>query len=203
MEILYLTCDFKKSPSICEIHRQSSLKRYETVYYMVQKIRIEMGDIIGKEFFEYNDLMEFDLHSKSNPLSMCEVYYGKSEGEKFDRIKLEIDCYSWNLADSIVHSKKKDYKMLKILFSNYGRPMFNAEAEKRWIRAKVMKYNWCKNVVGNFTRIVKGTYHHISLLHIQKAMDEYNFKYNYRKEIKSKIEIFLTKMSLLNGQTSG
>lgn len=125
LEVIYLLSDFKKSPSIAEIHRQSRVKRYETVYYMVQKIRQEMGVILQRK--KYGKFITLDLVLKTNPITMdlCDVYYDRYKTTEPSYIKLEISCYKWSKASELVVQRRdsEKYRFTKILYTNYGKPL--------------------------------------------------------------------------------
>lgn len=188
MEVVYLLLETKKTISISEIRRLTGMKRYGTVYYMVQKIRKELGVINKSEIVTKSALLKADDNFKGSikyPLYF-RVKYGKSKGEKNDRIVMELpfDFKRNCLKIQLEKSESLRYRHKKIL--NNSMTLYQ---EKNLVKRR-MDERWAGILAENLLRKFEGIFHHVSVLHFQKVLDEYCFKYNHRYSSKGKFEEF-------------
>lgn len=193
VEVMYLLLETKKSFSICEIQRLTSMKRYGTVYYMVQKIRVAIAEINRSLKMKKKSLIFFDLHTSdapTNPPTYLQILYGKNDASNFDFIHLDLPGYLKFKCEKLNDQKldEKNYRFKKVLSFK------NLNDKRKTIESFPLQKKWAKCIGENLLKEIKGIYHSISLLHLQKVLDEYSFKYNYRHERKSKFIIFVEKL---------
>ncbi|WP_139230240.1 transposase [Lishizhenia tianjinensis] len=186
----------KKTLSIAEIHRLTGMKRYGTVFYMVHKIRVELGRLNKKEFLDKSSILPIDKKMKVEPVNLPEylnIRYGKEVNHTLDKIYLIVP-YNWKLNSSLEQLQKiccVGYRYKKVLKNSLS-TFRGRQFERRKLEQK-----WSSNLSGNLIREIEGIYHNISPLHFQKVLDEYCFKYNYRHSRKGK---FLSFFYLISGK---
>ena len=195
LEILHLILHSKKSMSIKEIMRRSRQTRYETTYYMVQKVRMELGKINAHEV---NEFMHYFIFK--NPKSQrfynlpkyMNLHYTTSINRKSDKINLVVPEFILNgvIAKKEEFLVQSNYPYIKILdnFNEYTLKSIN----KNITPLKIDK-RWLTHIRGNVIKLLKGIYNYTTGFHLQNVLNEYSFKYNYRNSHKSKLLIFLDK----------
>lgn len=192
MEILHLICHCKKSDSINKILRKSRQTRYETVYHMVQKIRMEMGRV-NSWFsqpniteFAFDEMADLAFHNLPKKIRMC---YKKSISRKRDKIRLVAPQFVFDAMLVLKAEKREtDYPYKKLL---------KTRSELRFrVLMKNMEYEevngrWSSIIRSNALKVLKGVYNYTYVKYLQGVLDEYSFKYNYRYSKRSKIRVLM------------
>jgi len=195
LEILHLILHSKKSIFIKEIMRRSRQTRYETTYYMVQKIRMELGKINTQDVNEFMHHFIFrNPKSKRfyNLPKYMNLHYAISKNRKADKINLVVPEFILNgiIAKKEEYSIQNNYSYQKLL-DNCNECLLKSQS----YNATLLKIDkrWQAHIRGNIIKLLKGIYNYTTGFHLQNVLNEYSFKYNYRNSGKSKLLIFLEK----------
>ncbi|SFT84125.1 hypothetical protein SAMN05216474_2619 [Lishizhenia tianjinensis] len=200
VELMFLSTYGKKPLSVNEITRVSRQSRYDTVAYALKKIRqllMVTNQKLPTDYVSELFLVEPDSENQSNsidrpnlPKSLF-IHISKSKKKGNDKIH-----FSLNLMDkkALITKLETGINKLPKIF-----PIVNTESTDKIVKLSVM---WEKKLKENFIKNVKGTYHNISLIYLKGMLAEYAFKYNYRKENRDKLMVFLDLIAKSLGQNS-
>ncbi|WP_170853719.1 transposase [Lishizhenia tianjinensis] len=170
------------------------MKRYRTVWYLSMKLRMAMGNnLLAKEYFLYFTLISKDKSAYCG-LKAIQNYsitaISRGGSHKTDEINLIAPI---RLLKKVSAEEKrlsaKGYRCLK-LFNTHKK----IELKKSYYPVKTHEKNWLNYLMANENRILNGTHHGVSYLHLQKYMFEYSFNYNLRfcNKFKILVESILT-----------
>lgn len=178
---IFLLVHTKKSYSILELSRILGIKRYRTVWYLTMKLRVLMGNhLMLRKYLQFkvlftreNDLSLYNFHLKNK--SICAQGIGDSNG-----------VHSINLLAHIELQQKADILEIKLLKGNYrcGKILGttnNIELGEESFAFRKSKKIWLQKIIANSSRLLQGVHHGVHLIHVQKYLFEFSFKYNYRK----------------------
>lgn len=205
-QAIFIVSNTKKGISACELQRQLGLKRYESAWYMMHKIRKIMSrineedQIAGKVEIDDAFLVTVDKKSalppgtgnkrtnqtrKLNSFIMVESIANENRlsNEKYGKIRMlsleDVESeIIWQLVD---HDRIKKSK----IDSGIYRCIKVVEPYLSGIKSDICCRNfsvlpWIQTAIGNIRRLIRGIHHHISPTFTQLYFDEFSFKFNYR-----------------------
>ena len=199
MEILHLVLDVKKANSIKEITRLSIQTRYETVYHMVRKIQMNLAELnrLKVKGGRTSILLPEIENVNSDLPKELELFVNKDNNKKLDEIRIVINENIEEIEINIKHhmALHKFYsypKLFRKRASNFKETY--PEIDKDWSES------WMRKIKENLIKVIRGVHHNVSLFHYQGELDEYCYKYNYRKAEVSKFFLFFEDQKLLFGR---
>ena len=202
-ECIHLMTATKKGVSALEMQRQLGLKRYEPVWYMMQKIRVVMGLIncseslqgtveIDDAFFNVDSLNKDKdeppkrgrgSQKKQPVVLMVETASGKDIKGWVGKLKAfsveRLDGESILNLEALNLEKAKGYK-------TDGYSIYHKLDKTKHRRFKVPPHlagvilPWVHIAISNFKRAFHGIYHHMNTKYLQDYLDEMVFKFNNR-----------------------
>ncbi len=201
-ECIHLMTATKKAISALEMQRQLGLKRYEPVWYMMQKIRAVMGvcnmaeDMKGTveiddAFFNVDSDKNDDeprkrgrgSQKKQPVVLMVETAKGKDVKGWVGKIKAfsmdRLDSESILELEAMNLTETKYYK-------TDGYSIYRKLDAKKHRRFKVPGHladvllPWVHIDISNFKRTFLGIYHHMNTRYLQDYLDEMVYKFNNR-----------------------
>lgn len=211
LKAMYLMTLTKKGISALELQRQLGLKRYEPVLYMVQKLRVAMGERDSK--YELSGDVELDdafitvvtpgrkkkakgirgRGSESKQSIMVMVSRNNAvnkKGEKFSNpryIKLLVmeDLSEPEVITGVFESvKPEDTTIISDGYSSFSKIKHVVKKH----RAKVtpskrahIHLPWVHCAIGNLKRILNGIHHHVNKENLQLYLNEFAYKFNRRR----------------------
>ena len=199
---MHLMTSGKKSISGCELQRQLSRKRYEPVWYMMQKIRaamstantelqltgdIELDDAFVTAFEEDKTPEEKNKRgrgSKSKTKVFVAIEADKSVTRRGKVGKLmmlatdKVDGKSVEELNEILskaeHIHTDGYSSYSKLNRAKHRPLVVPSKEAHHILLCV------HTAIGNLKRVLTGIFHRINKVYLQLYLDEFCYKFNFR-----------------------
>lgn len=190
----YFVLQTKKSYSSCEMQRLLGLKRYETVWYLIHRIRQQMSKHNLQQYFKsfFDNTPDFQIPVKTRNQKNREFKLEKAfvlkESRSLLKNKTKPDTFLIVALKNGENATKKDsrYRLLNYDFqNNYGFRTSNYIPNQN--------SNWVQHVSTNANRILDGIHHLCNPGLAQLYFDEYSFKFNYKK-IKQDLKIMILKL---------
>lgn len=199
---MHLMISSRKSISGCELQRQLGRKRYEPVWYMMQKLRaamstantelqltgdIELDDAFVTAFQEDKspqDKGKRGRGSKSKTKVFVAIEADKSVSRRGKVGKLmmlvtdKVDGKSVEELNEILARAENihtdGYSSYSKLNKTKHRPLVVPSKEAHHILP------WVHTAIGNLKRVLTGIYHRINKVYLQLYLDEFCYKFNFR-----------------------
>lgn len=197
----------KKGISACELQRQLSHSRYESIWSMMHKIRDAMGK--RDDLYKLEGMIEFDegyfkqATAKGTKLKRGKGSQGKSNvavmaestplenhksGHKSKHFRfLKMKVLQNQKADSVNETIKKSLDELSIVFSDQSTSYVDIAdfveahySEKSDKTTAVTTLQWVHINISNAKRNFLGIYHQISGKNLQRYLNEFCYKVNRR-----------------------
>lgn len=187
MYAFYFMTHTKKSYSACEMQRILGHSRYETIWYLMQRIRQFISDNNRKLFtsgvFDHRENLKSTIQvrrnkkgpEKSGPTIFInpESYLSSMVRGSSDQMLLVL-ATERNLDEN---AKPKHYKSITEHFqSQYDLKFDNHKTKKKPLP------KWIQNILYNVNCVIKGIHHLVQYKYLQLYLDEFNFKYNNRND---------------------
>ncbi|MBI1267464.1 MAG: hypothetical protein GC193_08550 [Cryomorphaceae bacterium] len=202
----YFVLQTKKSFSSCEMQRILGLSRYETVWYLIHRIRQQMAKHNLDQFYKsmFDNISDYQIQVKTRiqkkSKNSVKVAFILKESLISNVNKIKPDKLLVVAAESAGNSKEPTnrYRLLIKDYQNkYG--FKNPQKENHQIPS------WVVNTAVNANRILDGIHHLPNPGLSQLYFDEFSFKYNYKKikhDLKSMIIRLFTEVgSFADNQT--
>jgi hypothetical protein len=178
----YFVLQTKKSFSSCEMQRILGLSRYETVWYLIHRIRQQMAkhnlDQFYKSMFDFRPDYQIPIKTRSQKQSksnMKEAFILKesmiSLKDKLKPDKLLI--VAAETGEKPIERTHRYRLLVKNYHDKYGFKNLNKDQNQI--------PSWVKNTSINANRILNGIHHLPCPGLTQLYFDEFSFKYNYKK----------------------
>ena len=197
---LYLMVLTKKGFSATEMQNLIGHKRYEPIWLMMHKIRIQMGE--REKRYQLDGFVELDEaffagHRKKGTNDIGKPYKEIDRNEKVLVAVSTTPTHSRFLKMTVVQSlSKKDvtFEAPKILHHSAtvmtdGRRCYSPlkeiakEHQVKIIKDKKMvceAFPWVHIAISNAKKKIKGIHHHVKNEYMQNYLNEYTYKYNRR-----------------------
>lgn len=202
--MLYLVTITKQSFSALSIQSILGYSRYETVWYMLQRIRKSMS-IENQRLLSFYENSGFSLETKEHEVRKNnDVFLGSSRNisliysnirEPFGSVRkiLIVSHPQEVLVDKVVGCEKMEnryrYRSVKtnqhLVYSQILEGFRNIAGTKKWIQ----------NVFFNLKCKLEAIHHLVMPYYLQLYIDEFTFRFNFRKDPK----IFNKSIELLFG----
>lgn len=188
MYAFFLATHTKKSYSTCEIRRILGLSRYETVWYLMHRIRQFMS-VENKKLFDYG---AFD----HNPCLYKTVSI-RRRGKKSSLSNVTVFINPESRLSSSIRGSS-DLMLLVAAVDPQTKPPISNETRRSSYRAisenRQLAYNlqkivfntkpnlpaWTLKMFQNLKAVLSGIHHLVPDKYLQLYIDEFNFKYNAR-----------------------
>lgn len=189
---IYLICNTKKGMSACEVQRQLGIRRYEPVWYMLQKIRCSMlsvNDLAEQTYgFTYNQMYEGRIgklrkNESYTQIRKREILVMWSQDYETGKISGKMKMTSIHrLSLKEMQDIEKGHKIETNYIARYKRLVsmdtgFTRLSKKPSLRPKIP---WVEIAIINAKKILMGIHHFVSGKYVQLYLNEFTFKYNYR-----------------------
>lgn len=188
MYAFYFMTHTKKSYSACELQRILGHSRYETVWYLMQRIRQFMSDKNQKLFsigvFDHRENLNHSIPvrlKKRDKDRKKPIVFVNPESLFSSRFRGSSDYMLLVLSsddqNKLIHSNGCQYKAISLhaeLKYNFKVPV------QRYQKAKLPK--WVMSIITNTKNLLQGIHHLVKHKYLQLYLDEFSFKYNNRLE---------------------
>lgn len=198
-------CFSKKAVSACELQRQLSHKRYDTVWSLMHRIRNIMGN--REALYYLSNLIEVsDEYLTIAKPDGIELRRRKGINTKLDLNKLKQSEFKLNSRENCKkkqrmycfsitkYQKDETGKIYLPLKANNSPVTINDWTIELKSLSKIVKVTqlsdsvkqkttstlWTNITISNLERIVSGIYHKVKLKYLQLYLDEYSYKLNRR-----------------------
>ena len=194
---LWLACSSKKGVSAKQIQRQSGLS-YKSALFLMHRIRFAMAPANGRDGGKLTGTVEVDesfiggkprYKSPHNPRGTKgkQPVVGMVERQGRVRVRVAADITAKTLKQAIrdhvdksAHIMTDEHAGYKGIDSEFASHQYVAHARREYVRGDVTT-----NTIESFWAIMKrgiyGVYHNVSRKHLQRYLDEFEFRYNHRK----------------------
>jgi hypothetical protein len=216
-----------KAVSAKDMQQRLGLKRYEPVWYMMQKIRIAMGlanekirlsgevELDDAYFTAHREIEPGDEFFNSGRGSIRKqpvlVVVESREGIKnlsAGRLRME------HLPDhrGVTYSKMAQRLLHKTaIVRSDANPSYNSiqphvsahQPQKITAQKASTLLPWVHTAISNAKRLFLGIYHHLSKMWLQRYLDEFCFKFNGRRDRKESVYQLFMIISTSRLHTSG
>ncbi len=218
---IYLMCSTKKSMSAKEMQRQLGRKRYEPVWFMMQKIRILMGK--QEDSFKLEGEIEADeaffeianasldgrkylykgrgSQRQAKVLVMAETYPGKGKPNKPNRgcKRFKMKVLEDLKGDTISLEVSKTVHPEAILLTDGFKSYEKVKRVVKEVRSTVTLPEeassllpWAHVAISNAKRNLLSAHHRINKEYMQNYLNEYCFRLNNRLSMDKMMKIFVT-----------
>lgn len=198
MQATYLICSSKKGISAHQLHRMLEVT-YKTAWFMCHRLRVamEQGNLppIGGEgqnvqadetYFGKKETIEkrtkYGKPSHSSKMSVITLISG-GKSRTFHVDRADIATTKQILADNVDFASNLHTDESR-LYTRVGKEFANHETVKHtageYVRGNV-HVNTCENYFSIFKRGMKGVYQHCKEKHLQRYLNEFDFRYNSRE----------------------
>jgi transposase-like protein len=217
---IYFMCSTKKSMSAKEMQRQLGRKRYEPVWFMMQKIRIMMGKQSSQQklsgeieadeaFFEIanSSISKGYLYKgrgsqrQAKVLVLAETYEGKNKPGRPSR-----GCKSFKMqvledlkGDTISHEVSRSVEANSVLLTDGFKAYERVKKVVKEVRSVVTPAKeassllpWAHVAISNAKRNLLSAHHRINKEYMQNYLNEYCFRLNNRYSADKLLMIFTT-----------
>lgn len=179
----YFVLQTKKNFSSCEMQRLLGIRRYETVWYLIQRIRQQMSKHNSEQFFksmfDFNPNYQVSVNTRRTRMSRKNDLTTFILPESYNSFKLKPKADSFLIiASKSLDSQDHQGKRYKLLINNYQN-LFNLDAQ---VKTDLNLPSWVLNTQTNVKRVLDGTHHLTISGHTQLYLDEFSYKYNYRSK---------------------
>lgn len=211
LKAMFLMISTKKSISALEMQRQLGLKRYEPVLYMINKLRMAMGERDNK--YELEGEVELDdafvTVVKSGVEKKSPSVRGRGSlrkrsilvmvSRKTFKTKAGRKAYAPGFIKLMAMDNLDESSVLESVFAstNTSKTTIRSDAYrsfnklKKLVRSHKPKVTppkqahihlpWVHCAIGNLKRILNGIHHHINDENLQLYLNEFAYKFNRRK----------------------
>lgn len=200
LHAIYYLLNVKKPLSTKQLQKKLDSKHYKKVYYLAMKIRLEIAkQSKGFEYLKYKlitqeevkDYGDKKLHliPKGARLFICK------QGRK-KIIRFQLSKKEQITVQKAKSAKENTYSFPKLI----NLQIFNDFPEELNIRSVSTVFSDYIDdaLIRNANRIIDGIHHGTSCLHLQLYLDEFTYKFNFRKSSESIFEIFLSNIDFGN-----
>ncbi|MBI1266879.1 MAG: hypothetical protein GC193_05550 [Cryomorphaceae bacterium] len=187
MHALYLMTHTKKSYSACEMQRILGHSRYETIWYLMQRIRQFISENNRKLFtsgiFDHRENLKNRIQIRRKK-TCCKKFeptiFIHPESYLSSQVRGISDQMQLVLAsEPTFHesNKPKNYKSI----SEHFQSQYNLKFSEPQSRQKALP-KWIQNILFNVNCVIKGVHHFVQHKYLQLYLDEFSFKYNHRND---------------------
>ncbi len=197
----------KQGISACELQRQLGVKRYETVWKLMHKIRTAMGK--RDDLYTLSDMIEMDegyfevqspankplkrgrgSESVQNAMVMAESVpledLEKNITSKHCRY-FKLKVMQTHQSEEVLSTAEENIEKSSVAFtddnSSYGELSEIVDkhiTEKSDRQTTIGTLKWVHIAIANAKRMIAGVYHQVSRKHLQNYLNEFSYKLNRR-----------------------
>ncbi len=190
---IYLTCSSKKGISANQLHRMLGIT-YKSAWFMAHRIRFAMSQQPLSE--KLSSIVEADetyvggkaqgkrgrgASNKTKVFSLIQRD-GESRSFKVDDVKGKTlkTIIKKNVVDTahVMTDEFRAYSGLNKIIANHSTVN---HGEKEYVRG-IVHTNFAESYFSLFKRGILGTFHHVSEEHMQRYLDEFDYRWTRRKE---------------------
>lgn len=197
----------KKGLSACELQRQLNHKRYESIWFLMQRIRKAMGQ--RDNLYVLNDMLEFDEAYIEKSTSKKVVLKRGKGSQKQKNVAVMAESVPLENIETGVVSKQCRYFKMKVLANHTAGAINKTIAEnienksiifsdksksyvdiEKFVEAHLMEKSnnetttttlkWVHIAISNVKRNLLGIYYKIKGKYLQLYLDEFCYKLNRR-----------------------
>ncbi len=193
----WLACSSKKGVSAKQIERMTGLS-YKSALFLLHRVRFAMAPANANDGGKLDGTVEIDetyiggkpryrsSRNKRGPAGKQPVV-GMVERDGRVRARVAPDVTAATLKAAVREHVEKSANLMtdehasyKGLHTEFASHQFVAHARREYVRGDVST-----NAIESFWAVLKrgiyGTYHNVSRKHLQRYLDEFEFRYNTRK----------------------
>ncbi len=173
----------KKGFSAKEIQKQTKHKRYQPIWYMMHKIRTQMGGNV-QYFDAFEHLLADALEgikqtscSDKSATNLCEIQIETVSFKRFNEEgnAMQTNGIRMNLIDQSSQNNRSLKKMNTVL-RTFGKTPEKPDS-KRKIKAR-SSARFAYKCLANLRRVIFGIHHQVKLEYLQNYLDEFCYKFN-------------------------
>lgn len=188
MYALFFITHTKKSYSACEMQRILGHSRYETIWYLMQRIRQFMSDNNRKLFcsgvFDHRENLNNAVAVRASRKDLMP----NLKTTVFINPESYLSSHFRGISDQmllVVETEPSDFNIPSSLryvsITEHNQVQYNFKPAKIQPQKKSLP-KWVQNVVNNLDCVIRGIHHLVKRKYLQLYLDEFSFKYNSRNE---------------------